>query len=111
VVLAIVAMLLSIVTPRYFGSISRAEESALKENLHTLRDAIDKHLAEPGRFPGSRGQLQAKRYIRLVPDDPVTKSAATWAIVPPPDPALGGVFDIKRGAKGARRNRKPYEEW
>src|SRR4030095_7617189 len=111
VVLAIVAMLLSIVTPRYFGSISRAEESALKENLHTLRDAIDKHFADTGRYPDSLEQLATKRYIRSVPDDPVTKSAATWAIVPPPDPALGGVFDIKSGAKGAGRNGKPYEEW
>ena len=36
VALAIVGLMLSIAVPRYFGSVTRAEESALKENLHAL---------------------------------------------------------------------------
>lgn len=110
VALAIVALLLSIVVPRYFGSISRAEESVLKENLHTLRDAIDKHFADTGRYPDSLEQLAKSRYIRSVPDDPIT-GAASWIVVAPTDTKLGAVYDIKSSAKGLGRNGKPYEAW
>jgi general secretion pathway protein G len=110
VAMAIVGLLLSIVTPRYFGSITRAEESVLKENLHLMRDAIDKHFADTGRYPDSLDQLATKRYIRMVPDDPITKSPA-WTVVAPADAKLGAVYDIKSSAKGVGRNGKPYEEW
>jgi general secretion pathway protein G len=111
VALAIVALLLSIVVPRYFGSITRAEESVLKENLHTMRDAIDKHFADTGRYPDTLGQLVTKRYIRMVPDDPITQSSSTWIVIAPADAKLGAVYDIKSSAKGVGRNGKPYEEW
>jgi general secretion pathway protein G len=110
VAMAIVGLLLSIVTPRYFGSITRAEESVLKENLHLMRDAIDKHFADTGRYPDSLDQLATKRYIRMVPDDPITK-APTWTVVAPADAKLGVDYDIKSSAKGVGRNGKPYEEW
>jgi general secretion pathway protein G len=111
VAMAIVGLLLSIVTPRYFGSITRAEESVLKENLFLLRDAIDKHFADTGRYPDSLDQLATKHYIRMVPDDPITKSSAGWTIIAPADAKLGAVYDIKSSAKGIGRNGKPYEEW
>jgi general secretion pathway protein G len=111
VALTIVALLLSIVVPRYFGSMGRAEESVLKENLHTLRDAIDKHHGDTGRYPGSLDELVAKKYIRSVPADPITQSATTWVVVAPADPQLGLVYDIRSGAKGAGRDGTPYEQW
>jgi general secretion pathway protein G len=111
VALAIVALLLSIVVPRYLGSLGRAEESVLKENLHALRDAIDKHQADTGRYPASLDELVAKKYLRSIPTDPVTQSAATWLVVAPADPQLGAVYDVKSGAKGAGRDGKPYEQW
>jgi len=111
VALAIVALLLSIVVPRYLGSITRAEESVLKENLYLMRDAIDKHFADTGRYPDSLEQLATKRYIRMVPDDPMTKSPTTWTIIAPVDAKLGAVYDIKSSAKGVGRNGRPYEQW
>jgi general secretion pathway protein G len=110
VALAIVATLLSIVVPRYFGSVSRAEEAALKENLRTLREAIDKHYADTGRYPDSLEQLATKRYVRSIPEDPITHQAS-WVIVPPEDQKKGGVYDVRSGAKGAGRDGKPYEQW
>ena len=110
VAMAIVGLLLSIVTPRYFGSINRTEESVLKENLFLLRDASDKHFADTGSYPCSLEQLATKRYLRMVPDDPITK-AATWTVIAPADAKLGAVYDIRSSAKGVGRNGKPYEEW
>jgi general secretion pathway protein G len=111
VVLAIVALLLSIIVPRYFGSISRAEESVLKENLRTLREALDNHYADTGRYPDSLEQLSTKRYIRSVPMDPITQSVATWTVIPPDDAKKGGVYDVKSGARGTGRDGKPYDHW
>jgi general secretion pathway protein G len=111
VALAIIALLLSIVVPRFFGSLGRAEESVLKENLHTLRDALDKHFADTGRYPTTLEDLVAKKYLRSLPADPITQSTATWIVVAPDDPQQGLVYDVKSGAKGAGRDGKPYEQW
>jgi len=111
VALTIIALLLSLVVPRYFGSLARADEAVLKENLYLLRDAIDKHFADTGKYPASLDELASKKYIRSVPADPITQSQTTWVVLPPSDPTLGAVYDIKSGAKGAGRDGKPYEQW
>jgi general secretion pathway protein G len=111
IALTIVALLLSIVVPRYFGSLNRAEESVLKENLYALRGAIDKHMADTGRYPATLEELVSKKYIRGLPTDPITQSPTTWIVVAPSDPQLGAVYDVKSGAKGAGRDGKPYEQW
>jgi len=110
ITLTIIALLLTIVVPRYFGSLARADEAALRENLFILRDAIDKHFADTGRYPASLADLVAKKYIRALPSDPITHSETTWIIVPPVDTSLGGVYDVKSGAQGADRNGKPYDQ-
>lgn len=111
VALAIVALLLSIVTPRYFGTINRAEEATLRENLRLLRDALDKHYSDTGRYPESIEQLVDRRYLRSVPIDPLTEGGGAWVLVPPKDPQKSGIFDVKSGAKGIGRDGKPYAEW
>ena len=104
VVLTIIALLLSVVVPDYVGRVRRAEEAVLKENLVVMRDALDKHYADAGKYPRALDELVAKRYLRAIPDDPFTQSAATWVAVPPNDPDKGGVDDIHSAAKG-------YERW
>ncbi len=111
VALTIIALLLSIVVPRYFGTLARADEAALKENLFVLRDAIDKHFGDSGRYPASLDDLAAKKYIRSVPSDPITHSQGTWILVPPADSSLGGVYDVRSGAQGLGHDGQPYERW
>lgn len=103
VVLAIVALLLSVVVPHYLGRVQRAEEAVLQENLLLMRDALDKHYADAGRYPGSLDELVSKKYLRAIPKDPFTESASTWVAVPPQDPRKGSVWDVKSGAKGYER--------
>lgn len=111
VVLAIIATLLSFAAPRYSGSVDKAKESVLRENLASLRVSIDKYFADNGQYPETLNDLVTKRYIRRIPDDPVTDSATTWIIVPPSDSVKGGVADLKSGAPGKSRNGSPYKEW
>lgn len=111
VTLAIIGLLMSIVAPRYFTSVGKAEETVLRQNLALLRDAIDKHHADTGRYPDSLEDLVKKRYVRSVPLDPVAQSAGVWVVVPPEDPKTGAVYDVKSGAPGNGRDGKPYEQW
>jgi general secretion pathway protein G len=103
VVLAVIALLLSIVVPDYVGRMRRAEEAVLKENLAVMRDSLDKHYADTGKYPSSLDDLVAKHYLRSIPKDPFTQSESTWIAVPPQDTRKGNVWDIKSGAKGYER--------
>ena len=104
VVLTVIALLLSVVVPDYVGRMQRAEEGVLKENLVVMRDALDKHYADAGKYPGTLEELVSKRYLRAIPPDPFTHSPATWVAVPPEDPKRGGIYDVRSPAKG-------YERW
>ena len=111
VVLAIVATLLLLAVPRYFGSHDRAKEAVLKENLYQMRDAISKYHADKGKYPESLDSLMADKYLRKVPLDPITESATTWVPVPPEDPQKGGVFDVKSGAQGKATDGTEFATW
>lgn len=111
VVLAIIGLLLMIAMPRYFGSIDRSKEVVLRENLYQLRDAIGKYYGDKGRYPESIEALATEKYLRKVPLDPVTESAATWIAVPPEDAQKGGVFDVRSGAPGKSSDGTEYGTW
>ena len=111
VTMAIVALLLSLATPRYFSGIDSAKETVLKENLHQMRDSIDKYFADKGRYPDQIQELVTYKYLRSIPVDPVTESKNTWIPVQPDNPQLGKVSDIKSGAPGTGRDGSTYESW
>jgi general secretion pathway protein G len=111
VVLAIIGLLVSLVAPHYAGRVKRAEETVLREDLMIMREALDKYFADAGQYPEELQDLVSKRYLRNVPSDPITQSAATWTIVAPADSSKGGVYDVRSGARGTGSNGKPYAEW
>lgn len=110
VVFAIIATLLTLVTPRYFGSLERSKEVALRQNLATLRDALDKYHDDTGKYPGSLEELVSARYLRKVPVDPMTESSTSWIVLPPKDATRGAVFDVKSGAPGKARDGTAYAD-
>ena len=111
VVLAIIGLLLSIAAPRYSGSTDRAKEAVLRENLATLRDAIDKYYADTGNYPGTLDDLVNKRYLRRIPLDPVADSTTSWVVVAPPAGGKGAVYDVKSGATGKSRDGASFQDF
>lgn len=111
VVLAIMATLSAIVAPRYFASIDKAKEAALRSDLRILRESIDKYRADTGKYPTSLNTLVVERYIYSIPPDPFTDSSATWKITEPPDSTTSGVFDVHSGASALGTNGVPYQKW
>jgi general secretion pathway protein G len=111
VVVTIMAVLLAIAAPRYFGSVDRAKEAALKTNLRMVREAIDKYRADTGRLPENLGRLAEARYLRAVPEDPITERADGWVLVPHPDGVTQGVYDVHSGAPGQANDGSSYASW
>jgi len=111
VVLAIVGTLLTLALPRYFGSIDKSKEAVLKENLYQMREAISRYHSDKGRYPATLDALAADKYLRRVPLDPVTESAATWIVVPPQNAEATGVYDVRSGASGKALDGSEYAQW
>jgi general secretion pathway protein G len=111
VVFTIIALLLTLAVPRYFGSVDKSKEAVLKENLNQMRDAISRYYADKGKYPESLDSLAADKYMRKVPLDPITDSTTTWQIVRPDDPQKGGVYDVKSGAPGKGRDGNEFSQW
>lgn len=111
VVMSIIALLLAIVVPRYFHSVTRAKEVVLRENLMLIRDALDKRYADTGKYPLTLADLVSEKYLRKLPQDPITESADTWIILPPDRREKGGVYDVKSGAPGNSLSGEAYSQW
>ena len=80
VVMAIIAVLMSVAIPIYTRSITRAKESVLKNNLFTLRTVIDEYTYDKQKAPQSLEDLVSDGYLRQVPIDPMT-GAADWKVI------------------------------
>ena len=111
VVFAILATLLTLALPRYFGSVDKSKEAVLKENLFQMRDAISRYHADKGRYPETLDALATDKYLRKVPIDPITDSADTWITVRSDDPQKTGVYDVRSGAQGKASNGTEYAQW
>lgn len=109
--LAIIAILLSIASPNYIGNIDKSREAVLREDLSSLRDLIDKHYADTGKYPMALQDLVAHRYLRKIPTDPITGSDHTWVVVAPDDPDKGAVFDVHSGSDAKAHDGTYYRDW
>ena len=116
VVMAIIAVLLSIAVPIYQKSITRAKESVLRNNLFTIRTMIDEYTdrqAESSRFSQN---LVSEGYLRQVPQDPMTNSDQTWKPIMEDTPVGGsnsspGLFDVRSGSDKTALDGSSYSEW
>lgn len=111
VVLAIMAVLLTLVLPQYIGRVEAAREAVLRENLRITRDVISKFYGDSGRYPDSLAELVERRYLAALPIDPITESNTTWQLVPAPEGYRGAVYDIHSGATGHASDGTPFAQW
>ncbi|MFA6040834.1 MAG: type II secretion system protein [Methylophilus sp.] len=112
VVLAIIATLLSLVTPRYFDSMNRSKEKILKNDLIVIREAIDKYYSDKNVYPDSLEDLVQYKYLRQMPVDPITDSALTWQFSPPQDIEVqGAIYDIHSGSQDVAYDGSHYADW
>jgi general secretion pathway protein G len=109
IVVAIVGILTTISVPSYHTSLIKAKETVLRQDLFTMREVLDQHRADQGKYPSSLGALVAAGYLRTVPKDPFTNSPATWQEMS--DPTEGGVVDVYSGSDLVGTNGTAYNQW
>lgn len=111
VVLSILALLLTLAVPKYFTSIEKAKDAALRQDLNTLRESLDKYYADNGKYPNALEDLVEHKYIRKIPVDPLTEKSSTWIFTSPEPPLEGDIYDIHSGSKGVAKDGSRYEDW
>ena len=116
IVMTLIIILASVGMTQYRSSVTRAEESVLKENLFRMRDAMDQFYADKNKWPTDLAELVSEGYIREVPKDPMTNSADTWQTTQAqPDPnnpaSAGGVDNVHSGSDRTSLDGSPYSEW
>jgi general secretion pathway protein G len=117
VVISIILILMAIAIPIYQKSVEHARESALKQDLATLRSAIDQYTLDKEKAPQSLDELVSAGYLRQIPKDPITDSNSTWQpvqdenVIASPDQDQGGIIDVHSGAPGTSSDGSAFNTW
>jgi general secretion pathway protein G len=116
IVMAIIAILISIAVPIYNHVITRSRESVLRSNLFTMRSMIDEYTYDKQKAPQTIDDLVSDGYLREVPMDPMTNSKDTWKLImEDPDNAMNpqdpGIYDVRSGSDRTSLEGTPYSDW
>jgi general secretion pathway protein G len=109
IVVAIIGVLGTLAVPSYQTTVRKAKEAVLRQDLFTLRDLLDQHRADQGKYPPTLQALVMAGYLRAIPVDPMTNSATTWQELA--EPAEGGIYDVFSGSDLVGTNDVPYNKW
>lgn len=123
VVVSIIGILAGVAMVSVKFATRKAREAALRDNLFTMRKAIDTFYGDKDRYPATLDEL-VPGYIRSVPKDPISMQP-DWVLVmddpmtvegemsADPDPeaiAQPGVVDVKSNAPGNTLDGTPYTD-
>jgi general secretion pathway protein G len=116
IVMAIIGILITLAIPSFVGAVKHAREAALKEDLQTMRTAIDTYTMDKQKGPQSLDDLVQDGYIRAIPEDPMTRSKDTWVTDTTEsmyslDETEPGINDIHSGSTETGSDGQPYSSW
>jgi general secretion pathway protein G len=116
IVMAIIAVLMSVAIPIYSRSITRSKESVLKNNLYTMRTVIDEYTYDKQKAPQTLNDLVSDGYLRQIPVDPITGTADSWRVINEDasntvNQSEPGIFDVRSGSDKTSLEGTPYSEW
>lgn len=116
IVMAIIAILATIAIPSYINAVRHAKEAVLKEDLHTMRSAIDSYTVDKGKAPQSLDDLVQTGYLKEIPVDPVTGRSDTWEVSQSDnfidiDQTQGGIDNVHSGAQAVATDGSSYNTW
>ena len=116
IVMAIIAILATIAIPIYVRTLQRAKEATLREDLHTMRTAIDSYTVDKEKAPDSLDDLVQAGYLKSIPVDPITSSSETWITsqsdtMTDINETQGGMDDVHSGSQGLATDGTTYNTW
>ena len=116
IVMTIIGILAAIAIPSYVNSVRKAREAVLREDLHTMRAAIDSYTADKEQAPQSLDDLVQAGYLKSIPVDPTTNRTDTW-ITSQSDTLTnisetqGGIDDVHSGSQGLGSDGTSYNNY
>jgi general secretion pathway protein G len=116
IVLTIIMILASIAAGRYDRSVQRSREAVLKQDLYTMRQAIQQYTLDKQAAPSSLDDLVSSKYIGQVPIDPITRSK-DWHvdsedILLTPEQSSSGITDVHSASDAMSPfENTPYNTW
>lgn len=116
IVCAMISILLGVMVPVYKIHILHANEAVLKEDLHSMREAIDQYSQDKGKAPQTLDDIVSAGYLRAIPKDPFTHAADTWQVVQEDvmqslDQTAPGISDVKSGSSLISSEGTAYSSW
>ena len=116
IVMAIIGILATLAIPSYITAIKHAREAVLKEDLHVIRAAIDSYTMDKQKAPQSLDDLVSDGYLKVIPEDPMTRSTSSWATdtseaMHSLDETDPGIDDVHSGSDQAGSDGQPYNTW
>lgn len=110
----IIIILLSIALPAYQRSVQQARENVLKQNLYTMRQAIQQYGADKGKLPKSIDDLVTGEYLSERPIDPIADKTEWTEITGDDINSIDdeqGLKDVKSTAEGEDEDGVKYEDY
>lgn len=116
VVMAVISILATIAIPSYINAVRHAREAVLREDLQTMRSAIDSYTVDKEKAPQSLDDLVQAGYLKSIPVDPITQSSDTWITSESDtlmdiDQTQGGIDDVHSGAQSLATDGTSYNTW
>lgn len=116
IVMTIIGLLTAIAIPSYLASVRKAREAVLREDLHTMRGAIDSYTVDKEQAPQSLDDLIQAGYLKSMPVDPMTNKADTWNTTQSDDmtnitETQGGIGDVHSGSQALASDGSTYNTW
>jgi general secretion pathway protein G len=116
VVIGIMLVLVAVAVPAYTRSIARARESALRQDLFTLRSVINQYTEDKEKAPESLADLISAGYLKQIPVDPITHSENSWQVqqedvMDSIYQDVSGITDVHSGSEQISSEGTPYSEW
>jgi general secretion pathway protein G len=116
IVMTIIGILSAIAIPNYIKSVKRANEAVLREDLYTLRTAIDSYTVDKEKAPQSLDDLVQAGYLKAIPKDPMTSRDDTWMTsesdtMTDINETQGGMDDVHSGSEEQATDGTTYNTW
>lgn len=116
IVMMIIGVLTTLAIPSFVGAVRSAKEAVLKEDLRVMRSAIDSYTMDKQKAPQSLDDLVQEGYLKVIPEDPMTKSRDTWVTdvsdsLHSLDQTDPGIDDVHSGSQDQGTDGQPYSTW
>jgi general secretion pathway protein G len=116
IVMMIIGVLTTLAIPSFVSAVRSAKEAVLKEDLHVMRAAIDSYTMDKQKAPQSLDDLVQEGYLKVIPEDPMTKARDTWVTntsdsLHSLDQTDPGIDDVHSGSQETGTDGQPYSSW